>query len=473
MKNMTVALCMVSALAAAQASAEDVATGAASDKQSMPGDSAAAVPAAASAPPAAAAPELASPKALEAAPAGAQEAASPSDAALSARLATVEQQTQALDKARADAKTVLDKVSKLKVSGYIQGRYEWHQDATNGWNFNAKPTTTNPPGNAGSGTKTTFYVRRARLDTAYKGTNMEYVLQLDAGGDSVGLRDAEAAFVDTWTPAHLRVSVGQFKYPFGAEIPQSDTVREMPERSRMIQQLFAGERDRGLKVQGTYQWLRFQVALINGNGVQDPIFKGGKDENSWKDVVGRVGFDFTTLIGGVSGYYGANDVYNPSYNSTTNPITNPLDLKRYARTRVGADLQGLLDVPNLGNLSLRGEVIYSRDKNKAYNELPASSCQDRIGWGWSMTAAQNVGKHLGAVLRVDGYDPLLQGSLDKTACASNYTAATKDRIVTYGGGVLVYVSSDLKASFIYEHPTEQADKKVDNDLFTMQLQAKF
>lgn len=473
MKNMTVALCMVSALVAAQASAEESAAGAASDKQSVPGGRVAPETAPASAPPAATEAEVASPKAVEVAPAATQEAAPQAESTLAARLATVEQQTQALDKAGADTKAVIDKVSKLKISGYIQGRYEWHQDATNGWNFNARPTTTNPPGNAGSGTKTTFYVRRARLDVGYKGTNLEYVLQLDAGGDSVGLRDAEAAFVDTWTPVHLRVSVGQFKYPFGAEILQSDTAREMPERSRMIQQLFAGERDRGLKVQGSYQWLRFQVAVINGNGVQDPIFKAGKDENSWKDLVGRVGFDLTSLIGGVSGYYGANDVYNPSYNSTTNPSTNPLDLKRYARTRVGADLQGLLDVPNLGNLSLRGEVIYSRDKNKAYNELPASSCQDRIGWGWSLTAAQSIGKRLGAVVRVDGYDPLLQGSLDKTACAANYTAATKDRVLTYGGGVLVYVSPDLKASFIYEHPTEQADRKVDNDLFTMQLQAKF
>jgi Phosphate-selective porin O and P len=406
-------------------------------------------------------------------------AVSAPSATVEERLASVEKKNAELDKAREELKAMQDKASKLKITGFVQGRYEWHQDSVNGWDYSAKPTTTTPPGNAASSTKSTFYVRRARLDTVYSGTNAEFVLQLDAGGDTVGLRDAEAAFVDTWTPLHLRISVGQFKYPFGYELQQSDTAREMPERSRMIQQLFAGERDRGLKVQGSYQMLRFQIALVNGNGIQDPIFKAGKDENAWQDLVGRLGFDLTTVSGGLSGYYGANDVYNPAYNATTNPDTNPLNLKRFSRMRLGADVQGNLDVPSLGNLSLRGEVMYSRDKNKEYNGVAADACQDRIGWGWSLIAAQNIGNYLGAVVRVDGYDPLLKGSLDSTTCAGTtakpgtYVAAGKDQIITYGGGLLVYVSANLKASFIYEHPTEQADKKVNNDIVTAQLQARF
>jgi hypothetical protein len=339
-------------------------------------------------------------------------------------------------------------------------------------------------GNAGSNTKSTFYIRRARLDTSYIGTNAEFILQLDAGGDTVGLRDAEAAFVDTWTPLHLRVSIGQFKYPFGYELQQSDPVREMPERARMIQKFFPGERDRGLKVQGSYQWLRFQIALVNGNGIQDPIFKAGKDTNAWLDLVGRVGADFQFISGGVSGYYSGADVYNPKYDAVTNPDTDPRNLKKYSRLRVGGDVQGNIDVPSLGNLSLRGEVLYSRDINKDYAGVPADPCQDRVGFGWSLIAAQNIGSLLGAVVRVDGYDPLLQGSLDATACTTvdkatgkttggSYVTAGSDRVITYGGGLLVYVSPNFKASFIYEHPTEQGSNKKDNDIFTAQLLARF
>jgi hypothetical protein len=402
----------------------------------------------------------------------------------SGKLEDLAAKSSQLEKALADEKAARDKASKLKISGFVQGRYEWHQDSVNGWNFDDKPaaSATFPSGNAGSSSKSTFYIRRARLDTMYSGTNAELVLQLDAGGDSVGLRDAEAAFVDTWTPLHLRVSVGQFKYPFGYELQQSDPVREMPERARMIQQFFPGERDRGLKVQGSYQWLRFQIALVNGNGIQDPIFKAGKDSNAWLDLVGRVGADFQVVSGGVSGYYSGSDLYNPNYNATTNPDTNPMNLKRYARVRIGGDLQGNVDVPSLGNLSLRGEIIYSSDTNKAYNGVPADSCQDRVGLGFSLIAAQNIGSLLGAVVRVDSYDPLLQGSLDASTCqkisqdgkaSGTYVTAGIDRVITVGGGLLLYVSPNFKASFIYEHPTEQGSKKVDNDIFTAQLQARF
>jgi hypothetical protein len=376
------------------------------------------------------------------------------------------ERVQTLEKAVAENKGLLDKAGNLKINGFVQGRYEWHDDSINGWD-----TKSNGPA---SSTKSTFYVRRARLDTSYAGKNAELVLQLDGGGDTVALRDAEAAFIDTWTPLKLRVSVGQFKYAFGYEIQQADTVREMPERSRMIQQFFPGERDRGLKIQGRYQMLRFQLALVNGNGIQDPIFKSGKDSNAWLDFVGRVGVDFNTISGGLSWYYGGSSVYNP--NSSTD--TNPLNLKRYSRMRGGADLQANIDVPSLGNLSLRGEFIISRDKNKDYNGVAAAKCQDRVGLGWSAIAAQNLGGVLGAVVRVDWYDPLLQSSVDDTCVSADgktgtYLTAGMDRVITYGGGLLLNVSQNFKATFVYEHPSEQGAKKVDNDLFTAQLQARF
>ncbi len=404
-------------------------------------------------------------------PALAQEAAPATKNALPAtEVATTDpvlaERVERLEKAAAENKGILDKASNLKVSGFVQGRYEWHDDSVNGWDTKS--------GGPASSTKSTFYVRRARLDTSYAGKNAELVLQLDAAGDSVGVRDAEAAFVDTWTPLKLRVSVGQFKYAFGYELQQGDPPREMPERSRMIQQFFPGERDRGLKIQGRYQMLRFQLALVNGNGVQDPIFKSGKDSNAWLDFVGRVGVDSSTLSGGLSWYYGGSSVYNPSSSTDTNPI----NLKRYARLRAGADVQANIAIPSLGNLSLRGELIFSRDKNKDYNGVAADKCQDRVGLGWSAIAAQNIGSMLGAVVRVDAYDPILQSVIDDTCVGADgkagpYITAGIDRVITYGGGLLFHVSPNLKATFVYEHPTEQGARKVDNDLFTAQLLARF
>jgi hypothetical protein len=387
------------------------------------------------------------------------------DPALAAKVADLETKLRSVEVDAAANQAKVDKLAKLKLSGYVQARYEWHQDANDGWNFPATGT-----GAGSTGAKDYFYVRRARLITVYNDTNAELVVQLDAAGTSFAAKDLEAAFIDTWTPLHLRISIGQFKYPFGYELQQSDVVREMPERSRFILNYFPGERDRGLKIQGKYDILRFQVALINGNGTQDSAF-GTLDSNNYKDIVGRVGVDKGFVAGGVSGWYGNDDLDTSNADKTK--------WLKFKRARVGADVQGYVDVPGVGNLALRGEAIVSRDKNLAYNGVAASSCQDRIGWGWSLIAAQTIGKYVGAVVRVDGYDPLIQGSYDSVACAGTvkapgaYAIAGSDRVITYGGGLLGFVSPNLKASLIYEHPAEQGSNKVNNDLFTAQLQASF
>ena len=405
-------------------------------------------------------------------PAEAAPALVATDPGLAARVADLEAKLKKVETAAAASQAKVDTLSKLKLSGYVQGRYEWHQDSVNGWSFPAAGSTS-----AGStGNKDYFYVKRARLISVYNGTNAELVAQFDASGASLAAKDLEAAFVDTWTPLHLRISIGQFKYPFGYELQQSDVVREMPERSRFILNYFPGERDRGLKIQGKYDILRFQVALVNGNGTQDSAF-GVLDSNKYKDLVGRLGVDKGFVAGGVSGWY------SPDSLDTSN--SDKTKWLKFTRVRVGADVQGYVDVPGVGNLALRGEAVYSSDKNQDYNGVAASSCKDRIGWGWSLIAAQNIGKYLGAVVRVDGYDPLLQGSYDSAKCPDTaatatvplkpgiYTTAGTDRVISYGGGLLGYVSANLKASLIYEHPSEQGSNKASNDLFTAQLQASF
>ena len=91
-------------------------------------------------------------------------------------------------------------------------------------------------------------MRRARLKTTYVGTLSEYVLQFDATGDGVVLRDAEASFHITnenpWFPSatewELKLTMGQFKVPFGFEVLQSSGDRELPERTSVIRALYPG-----------------------------------------------------------------------------------------------------------------------------------------------------------------------------------------------------------------------------------------
>lgn len=422
----------------------------------------------------------------ETVPAEAPAAAAPIDLAapaptLDERVSELQGKVEGIDESLAEAKSSVSKLSKIKVSGYIQGRFEWHDDAVNGVSAsNGRPATTQ------------FLVRRGRLKTVYEGTNAEYVLQIDATGSGVSLKDAEATFVDTWTPLGLRLTAGQFKWPFGYEVLQSSGDREMPERSLMIRTLFPGERDRGLRLTGKSDWFRFALALVNGTGTSNSIYPAN-DQNAFKDVVGRIGGDFGFLVAGVSGYVGRwlgtrltttapvtgtdknmDGMITPDeLTATVSSTTTAATYQRFRRTRIGADVQAYFDVPSLGGLAVKGEFIYALDKNLSYGATAANQCLDVHSMGWILTAVQNIGDYAGLVVRYDSYDPNFSKALDASCFTGNNVNLGKgDRVDTIGGGLLLYASGNMKGTFIYEHVSEQSNSK-DNDVFTAQLQARF
>jgi hypothetical protein len=421
------------------------------------------------------------PPALPPPPPPAFEAAIPST---EDRLGTLEGKVDGMDESLAGTRSTVDKLARIKVSGYLQGRFEYHADSVNGLNSVGRPATTNQ-----------FLVRRGRLKTVYDGTNAEYLLQIDATGSGVVLKDAEATFVDTWSPFGFRLTVGQFKWPFGYEILQSSGDREMPERSLVIRRLFPGERDRGLRLTAKYEWLRVAAALVNGTGTQDPIYVNN-DQNTFKDLVARVGGDFEWLVVGLSGYLGrATTTTTPTTRSsiagtdknmdgtitpdeltiTSTPV--PAAYKRFARKRLGADAQLYFDVPALGGLALKGEFVLAKDTNLDYGGVAANPCADALSLGWIATVVQNVGDFVGLVFRADYYDPVRSRSLPDscvitTGSTMGQKIGTGDATTTLGGGLLLYGSGNIKGTFTYEHIAEQS-VSVKNDIFTAQLQARF
>ena len=403
------------------------------------------------------------------------------------RLAAVENKAAATETNVAAVQSSVDALTKLKLSGYIQGRYEYHQDAVDGWD-NYK-------------NQNRFYVRHGYLGAKYEGKNAEYFLQIDANNnDGVALKDAEATFVDTWTPFHFRVTVGQFKLPFGYEITQSDADRELPERSQVILGLFPGDRDRGRRLQGRYQMLRLSVALVNGAsfGQKDPpnyqgVVQNGYDPNQFKTVVGRLGADLGWLVGGISGLWGRTldtDVLPVPEIKTTvvaadgtqQTVTTPevvASYLYYERLRLGADVQGYFDVPKVGVLALKGELIWARKKTLDHDLATADPCRNGNSLGWIITVVQNIGPYLGAALRFDQYDPLLSSTVD-SACYEPVTAKPLkpiknrdlDRLRRLGAALLVHGSANVKFTLSYEHLWEQGPALA-NDILTAQLQARF
>jgi hypothetical protein len=374
---------------------------------------------------------------------------------LASKVESLEAKLGGLEEAQAATDTALNSLKKTRLSGYVQGRYEHYETSADGLKRDGKT-----PANGDR-----FLVRRGRLKAIYGGQNAEYLLQIDATGDGVTLKDAEATFIDTWTPLNVRITVGQFKVPFGYELLQSSADREMPERSAITRAYFDGERDRGLRLTARYEFLRLAVAIINGNGVKDTsVYKGTalygtQDPNQFKDIAGRLGVDFGDVVGGISGYFGRGPMAtNVAAGATSSdPPTITYDYMR--RTRLGADLQTYLDVPGLGGLALKGELIWGSEAAiDNWAGAPSDASKNVRKLGWIVTAVQNVGNSFGVALRLDQIDP--------------NTAKDQDKVTTLGGGVMFYPSINLKASLVYQHPMEEG-AKVDDDSLVAQLQARF
>ena len=145
------------------------------------------------------------------------------------RIADLEQKVEGLNETLAATNATLSPMSKLKFSGYIQGRYAWQDsdDSISGVN------SANQPQNFDR-----WLVRRGRLKATYTGENAEYLLQIDASAGGVTLKDAEATFVDTWTPFerphHRRAVQGPVRLRGAAVVRRSRDARTRPRDPRAV-----------------------------------------------------------------------------------------------------------------------------------------------------------------------------------------------------------------------------------------------
>lgn len=239
-------------------------------------------------------------------------------------------------------KADVSKLKKITISGYLQTRYQTFQ---------------NPEDKKAAHTDDTFRIRRARVKMTAKPTDKTMaVIQLDAGDNKVGVKDAYIQY-NTATDQLLGPSylVGQQNWWFGYEVPYSSSRRETPERALWARRFFTGERDRGFVVTspiGT-NWFG-TVGVYDGSGVdtvnkQTNLFVGpapgafklvttssagvANDYNNQKDVLANFKYSDPTKEFGISGYFGKG-----VWNNARTAMDSVTDKIRY-----GADFRYYLD----------------------------------------------------------------------------------------------------------------------------------
>jgi len=282
---------------------------------------------------------------------------------------------------------------KLKIGAFLQAG--WLNDDA-GFSVPSPPTTglSYTSGNQ-------FFVRRARLFFDGQLTNKAGFKISAETADTGGkvLRDA-FAYID-YIP-YNRVTVGQFKTPFGLETVEA--LGSNPAINRSLASNFIPYptlRDLGVMLTGKYQTKAaglplgagYSVGLFNGSGMNT------SDDNSRKDVVGRAWVNPLVeglIIGG-----------SASTGKTHAGVKNDQDHDRW-----GADIDY---TPALvKGLKLRGEFMWERKYFAKYASKnifsTAGNTLDRINhaYGWYALAAYRVDDLSGPLKYVNGFEPVFR-----------------------------------------------------------------
>lgn len=390
----------------------------------------------------------------------------------------------------------LKSLKKLKFSGYLQAQLQFADSngiaSYAGGNFNAN-------------TDKRFSVRRGRLKATYTGNLSLFVIQVDVTEKGVGIKDAYAKFTEPWLKA-FTVTGGVFDRPFGFEIGYSSSSRETPERGRMSQIIFPGERELGMML--TFQmpkgnplnFLKVDAGMFNGSGPT------AVDFDYQKDFIGRIRADRTTKSEKISyglgvSYYdggwrqGRKNVYTMGSDSAgLSSFELDNDTANYGqiakRTYMGADFQFSIDWP-IGITTLRAEYITGQQPGSSSNTAsvsvqPSGSTYLRNFNGMYLYFIQDIWKTKHQlVVKYDWYDPNLDVAGDDigksvTAGAFGKTTSADLKYTTIGLGWNYRWDNNVKLMFYYDMVTNETSKNLsgwtkdrNDNVFTFRIQYKF
>jgi hypothetical protein len=287
-----------------------------------------------------------------------------------------------------------------------------------------------------------FNVRRARLRTTIDRTYVGGALEFDGSttnGSSARIVGAEASFKlpgEEGAPLPLLMAtIGLFKIPFGYELLQSDRDRLFLERSATERALFPGEYDVGARLQGGWLFLRYAVAVQNGDPLGERAFPG-RDPNAAKDIAGRLGVETdvtetVTIAAGVSGLEGTgfhagsaatkptiqwvdrdeNGMISPSTELAVAPGAAAQPSSNFNRFAMGFDLRLSVKIPDVLTATVYGELYKAKNLDRA--TLPADPIavgRDYRELGAYVAGIIEIGDIASLGVRYDTYNPDLDST---------------------------------------------------------------
>jgi hypothetical protein len=452
------------------------------------------------------------------------------------KVTELEGKVNGLEESYLETKSIVSKLAKLKVSGYIQA--QWQHAETLGVQTSVAGSKFDKE------TDNRFFIRRGRIKFNYDNGLNQYVLQFDASSSGFEIKDAYLTLTEPWMK-YFTATMGIFDRPFGYEISYSSSMRESPERSRVYQTLFPKEREIGAKLafaadKGVLSYFNFKGGIFNG------VTPLQLDNDGNKDFIGRVGFEIPLrdigmgIDGGFSTYLGK--VTNTDTMGTktvvkvdsSSWVTKVLSVdsagnikwsaskkrdttysysqdrgaayemdgtvfkkkigqkgKDFDRQYFGLDLQYYFDIPVIGGLTLRGEYLWGVQPGTSSSSsfyqpsaggTPNGAIYSRNFAGAYLYWVQCWGSKVQSVVKYDYYDPNVDVKEDEIGATGSGTSITDLAFKTYGAGLIYNWDENLKFMLYYDVPRNEtsnalSDKKYAHDLkdnvITLRVQYKF
>jgi hypothetical protein len=428
------------------------------------------------------------------------------EASVNEKLSTVDDKVNGILERLATDEADLSKLTKIKVSGYIQAQYQ---------NFESPALL--------STSQNYFSLRRVRVKFTYEAADgVKFVLQPDFSPGALALKDAYVVLNDHWAKA-FTLWAGKFNRP-NYEVEYSSSQRELPERSAVIRAIYPGERAIGAKLEYNPVNVPIHVQLAVFNGADGLSVKNSagtelnatenKDYDNYKDVMIRATYNlklgnFGGLDFGAHGYFGV--LKSQAVKTLSSDYTTVTDIKYgdpLKRNWLGGEFQWFADV--MGGLSIKGEYIAGKNASVGYSPATGvpgvANFQNKFA-GYYLYLIKNLGKKNQFAFRYDYYDPntditgadvAIKGftSADATTLKSKMSGKSDLATATFGFAFHHYFDDNLRITFGYEIVNNEkvgtAGKVVDSytdahgnastldwsnrinqNVFTLRVQAKF
>lgn len=321
-----------------------------------------------------------------------------------------------------------------------------------------------------------FVLQRAwlRADAGYK--YMHGLLIVEGStvrAPSLRLLAAELSvfYPEVDKPHLVELTLGLFLIPFGIETRELVYERMFLEASTWVEALFPGRRDLGARVRGEWQFLRYALAVMNGNPIGTASLPL-RDPNRAKDLLGRVGVDdnltsWLRVAAGVSALVGRgfHAGIAPTKDTVTvrdvneDGIAQPSEIqfvagqpgepsRNFNRRALAADLTLAYVLPWLGKGRLYGEVAWAVNLDRAlFVADPVATGRDARELGLMAAFRQAVTRHVEVGLRYDRYDPDRDASARRGVHVVPYDATFS----TIGVALAWCTLSYLRFTLQYDH----------------------